>query len=191
MPKIVDYPEVLQRLAEQGLRCLYHNSGSFGFAPDLRVLMRGWIGPDDPTIRPAAMEQAVRIQPPYEQRLAQMFTATWQELPSQLWIMPGSHWTYELDFGSASWLPEALLQSQIDPAALQARNNGSAIAFDLGQAHLATSFTERLLHNLVGSDFVLAFPDRPVVCLLHHHKQLWWQTTDAAFYEQIKSAELF
>jgi hypothetical protein len=31
---------------------------------------------------------------------------------------------------------------------------------------------------LLGSDFTLAFVGKPVLCTVHHHKQLWWQTTD-------------
>ena len=27
------------------------------------------------------------------------------------------------------------------------------------------------------SDFLLAFPDRPALCTVHHHEQVWWQTT--------------
>ena len=32
---------------------------------------------------------------------------------------------------------------------------------------------------LLSSDFMLAFlgPRQPVLCTLHHHKQLWWTTT--------------
>jgi hypothetical protein len=39
-----------------------------------------------------------------------------------------------------------------------------------------------LLENLRMSDFMLAFPGRPALCTIHHHKQLWWQTTDAALH---------
>jgi hypothetical protein len=35
-----------------------------------------------------------------------------------------------------------------------------------------------LLGRLLGSDFMLAWPGRPAVCTVHHHKQLWWTTTD-------------
>ena len=27
-------------------------------------------------------------------------------------------------------------------------------------------------------DFALAFPGRPIVCTLHHHKQIWWTSSD-------------
>jgi hypothetical protein len=37
-----------------------------------------------------------------------------------------------------------------------------------------------MIRNLAGSDFLAAFPARPALCTLHHHKQLWWQTTEEA-----------
>src|ERR1700683_4859395 len=59
MPLIIDYTVVLQRLESEGLRCNYPNGGSFGFAPGAGPQVRGWIGPADPTIRPA-MQSMIR-----------------------------------------------------------------------------------------------------------------------------------
>jgi len=36
----------------------------------------------------------------------------------------------------------------------------------------------RLLMMLSSSDFMIAFPGSPALCTLHHHKQLWWTSTD-------------
>ena len=51
MPLVIDYPLVLSRLSTEGLRCNYHNSGSFGFPRGVKTSIRGWIGPADLTIR--------------------------------------------------------------------------------------------------------------------------------------------
>jgi hypothetical protein len=41
--------------------------------------------------------------------------------------------------------------------------------------------------NLAGSDFALAFPGRPVICTVHHHKQLWWTTTDPEIHKTLET----
>lgn len=179
MPGIVDYPTVLKRMQEMGLRCLYHNSGAFGFASDVTTHAIGWIGPDDPTIRPAARPLVRSVPPPYEIRLTQLILRAWKEiLPGPLWLMPKSHWAYELEFGNVGWLPGALRSTGIDPAPLASLNNAAAAAFEPGEEDLFIPLAEALLKHLAGSDFAIAFPGRPVLCTLHHHKQLWWITTD-------------
>jgi len=181
VPKIIDYPDVLCRMTEAGFRSLYHNSGAFGFAADSSPHVVGWIGADDPTIRAEAMSRAQRVPPPYEQNLSALLVRAWQEgLPGPLWLMPASHWSYELEFGNFDWLPAALRQLAIDPASLQSRNNGAAIEFAPHESSYAGQFAKTLLELLHGSDFTVAFPGQPVICTLHHHKQLWWQTSDDA-----------
>src|SRR4051812_15924843 len=114
MPTIVDYPLVVQRLAQQRLRCLYHNSGAFGFEPGIDAFMTGWIGADDPSIRPAARQSVIQFDPPHEPNVAAGFERVWRgSLAGPIWLMPASHWTYELDFGNADWLPDALRESGI------------------------------------------------------------------------------
>jgi hypothetical protein len=39
---------------------------------------------------------------------------------------------------------------------------------------------------LTASDFAIAFPRRAVLCTLHHHKQLWWQTTDTGLADALR-----
>ena len=176
---IIDYADVLARMREDGLESLYHNSGAFGFPSHASPRHVGWIGPPDPTIRPAALAFARQVPPPYEQNLAELTARAWREhVPGPLWVMPKSHWAYELDFGSSRWMPRLLEQLGLDPTSLQARHDGTALEFPSQHDDAFTGFVAGLLGNLVGSDFALAFPGRPVVCSVHHHKQLWWSTTD-------------
>src|SRR5206468_5378736 len=79
VPLIVDYADVLERLTNQGLVSLYHNSGAFGFPAVAKTQAVGWTGPDDPTLRPAARELAVQIPPPYESNLAALLVRFWRE----------------------------------------------------------------------------------------------------------------
>jgi hypothetical protein len=179
MPTVVDYNLVLERLQRQGLRNLYHNAGAFGFAQDVNPRTLAWIGPDDPTIREAAKPFVRRVAPPYESALAASLRRAWVEhLPGPIWLMPMSHWHYEMHFGNATWLPDALQSVNVDAELLRDRNNGAAIEFTMQDWPQLESFVEVILKNLAGSDFLAAFPGKPALCMLHHHKQLWWQTTD-------------
>lgn len=176
MPRIIDYQDVLERMTAQRIKCLYHNSGSFGFAGEEHVC--GWIGPDDPTIRESARPHCTQIAEPHAVNLQRLFALAWTKLlPGPVWIMPGSHWAYELDFGSATWLPSALITHGIDPAALRSRNDAAALEFDQSDGK-TRKFFGWLLENLSVSDFTAAFPQRPAICTIHHHKQLWWRTND-------------
>lgn len=180
MPRIIDYPIVLERLTSRGLVSLYHNSGAFGFPRDARTESVGWIGPADPTLRPAARESAVQVQPPYEATLSRLLVRFWREhLPDAVaWLMPMSHWSYELDFGSASWMPAMLREIAIDPDSLRPRNNGSAVEFPADESPQIETCVRRLLESLTTSDFAVVFPGKPILCTVHHHKQLWWVTSD-------------
>jgi len=179
MPWIIDYEVVVEQMRQQKLKCNYYNSGAFGFADPKGVQHVGWVGPDDPTLRPAAREVARPVAPPYEANLAELLTKTWLEhFPGRVWAMPMSHWAYELDYGSRDWLPALIEHIDLDPGLLQTRNNGAAIEFATNESHHFRHFTQRLLEMLMASDFMLAFIGQPILCTLHHHKQLWWSTTD-------------
>ena len=55
----------------------------------------------------------------------------------------------------------------------------AAIEFSAAESDQLQKLLEGLLERLSGSDFTMMFPAHPVVCTVHHHVQLWWQTTDA------------
>ena len=192
MPVIVDYALALSQLLGKGFHSLYYNSGAFGFPDDAATESVGWVGPDDPTLRPAARALAHSVPPPYEQNLAKLLVGAWQHrLPGKIWLMPKSHWAYELDFGNRDWLPGALQQIGVDPGALQSRTNASPIEFDARETAHFSQFIEASFAGLLGSDFALAFPGRPVVCTLHHHTQVWWTSTDRELIAQLKAAATY
>ena len=183
MARIVDYEHVLQRMEGDGFRSLYHNSGAFGFPRGADVKYAGWVGPADASIRAEARPYLRQIEPPYEENLSRGAEEVWTgRLPGPAWVMPMSHWSYELDFGSRDWMPAALDAVGVDGEALVMRANGAALEFDIGERPGFTSLLAQLLSNLRTSDFMLAFPGRPALCTVHHHKQLWWQTTDASLH---------
>ena len=187
MARIVDYDTVLQTLLGQGLKSLYYNSGSFGFPPGVTTHTLGWVGPPDPTIRPEALAVAKQIPQPHVQNLTALALRAWRECaPGVIWVMPRSHWAYELDFGSREWMPAALASVGIDGKELEPLTTGAAIEFQPEQADEFRGFLSSLLENLSGSsDFQLAWPSRPLVCTVHHHKQLWWTTPDDALHRAI------
>jgi hypothetical protein len=186
LPRIIDYPDVLSRLTSQGLVSLYHNSGAFGFPKGIESFARGWIGPADPTIRPQARELTRQVAEPYEKSLAELTTRVWVEaLPGPVWVMPKSHWSYELDFGSKTWMPQALASCGMGSELLIARNNAAAIEFLPDESVHFASLLTALLKNLIGSDFALAFPGREIIATVHHHKQVWWMTTKGDLVKQL------
>ena len=188
MPSIIEYDQVLRQMQALKMQCLYYNSGAFGFERDVPTQFRGWIGAEDSTIRPEARKQARIIAPPIERTLARMAARAWQEfLPGPLWLMPKSQWAYELDFGSRAWLPDALRKAGVEPSSLAGRTDSPAIEFNPDEADRFTLLAETLLEMLLGSDFALTFPGHPVVCTLHHHKQIWWISSDPEFMRQIDS----
>ncbi len=179
MPAIINYDEVYSTLIGQCFVCNYHNSGSFAFPREWPTQLLAWIGPDDPTIRPEMRRHIRRIAPPFELNLAAMARRLWETelIPGDAWVMPTSHWAYELEFGSSGWLPGALRDIEINPAELQARNNGSAVAFAAHEGDKLQRFIAQLLVHLGDSDFALAVPGHPVLGMIHHNKQIWWMTT--------------
>jgi hypothetical protein len=191
MPTLVDYPRVVEQTAADGLVSLYPNSGAFGFPPQTPTHAVGWIGPDDPSIRAAARALTRPVPPPYEPTLAALAARAWRErLCGPVWVLPKSHWAYELQFGSHEWMPALLQEVGVPPDELASRHDGTALAFDPFDPAEQAGF-ERLvaglLGRLLGSDFQLAWPGWPVVCTVHHHKQLWWTTTDAALHEALEA----
>src|SRR5258706_14224959 len=166
---------VLEQMRSQGFKCNYYNSGAFGFADSSATKTLAWIGQEDSTIKPAARPFVRAVTEPWEPTLAAMAAKVWQEqLPGRVWAMPMSHWAHELNHGSREWMPALLENLELDPGLLQNRNNAAAIEFGAAEVEPFTHFTERLLMMLHTGDFMLAFPGRPVLCTLHHHKQLWW-----------------
>lgn len=162
-----------------GLRSLYYNSGAFGFADDVATTRLGWIGLPDETIRPAMRALTRLVESPVEENLSRLFIRAWREVLSEnIWIMPASHWAFELDFGSADWMPAELTKLGIDSKTLQPLTNAAAIEFSLNEADAAEQFIRELLMKLRSSDFYIAFPGRRAVCMLHHHKQIWWISAD-------------
>ncbi len=166
-----------------GFRSLYHNSGAFGFPRGADVKYAGWEGPADASIRAEARGYLRQIAPPYEANLSRGAGQVWMDhLSSPAWVMPMSHWSYELDFGSREWMPAALNAVGVDGNELLTRANGAALEFQVDERAPFESLLSQLLSNLRTSDFTLAFPGQPALCTVHHHKQLWWQTTDAALH---------
>jgi hypothetical protein len=186
VPRIIEYQIALQRLEHQGLVCNYFNGGAFGFPKGVDVSVLGWIAADDPTIRPQLRPHIRQIPAPQEQNMAQAAVEAWlAEFPDPAWIMPLSHWAFELDFGSKNWLPNSIKSIGLDPALLASRSDASPIEFQLSDKPLLLNFIQTILQNLASSDFMLAFPSQAVLCTIHHHKQLWWTSSDKAIIERI------
>ncbi len=182
MPRIIDYPLVVDQMSRQRFVSLYPNSGAFGFPAESGAVSLGWIGPDDASIRPESRPLTRRVAEPCEATLAALATRMWAEqLPGPaVWVLPKSHWAYELMFGSLEWMPRLLNEVGLSPEDLAGRHDGSALEFSPSETGAFEQFLAGLLGGLFGSDFQLAWPGRPLVCTVHHHKQLWWTTTDAA-----------
>jgi hypothetical protein len=194
MPRIVEYSQVRDRMIGGGFVSLYHNSGAFGFPRprEADVRMLGWIGPADGTIRAAIRPHVREIRPPHAANLAAMLVRARQFLPGEAWLMPKSHWHFELHDGHPEMLELLLPEIGIDAALLRDRNDGSAIAFGVGEDDLLRRAVERLLDGMRQSDFLVTFPDAAdagarAVCTVHHHRQLWWQTTSSDLIEQLES----
>ncbi|MGA3065875.1 MAG: hypothetical protein ABSF29_03405 [Tepidisphaeraceae bacterium] len=181
MPVIIEYAAVLKELTGHGMVCNYPNGGSFGFPQNCTRCFRGWIGPPDWTIKRDMRRNTRQIVPPYEANLAELVHRAWLALfPGNLWIMPASHWSFELHHGSGDWLPGLITSLSLDATALAARTDGSAIQFSPEESDRFKTFAESLLKQLHSSDFCIAFPGHPAVCTLHHHQQIWWITRDPA-----------
>jgi hypothetical protein len=192
MPRIVEFSQVRDRMIGSGFVSLYHNSGTFGFPREAEVKMLGWIGPADGTIRPEMRPHVRQILPPHTANLAAMLVRARKFLPREAWLMPKSHWHFELHDGHPELLEALLPEIGVDAALLRDRNDGSAIAFGVGEGDVLRRAIERLLDGMRQSDFLLAFPDAAdagtrAVCTVHHHRQLWWQTTSSDLIRQLEN----
>jgi hypothetical protein len=101
--------------------------------------------------------------------------------------MPMSHWAYELEFGNPTWLGSALRDATIDPAPLRACNQAAAIEFLATESAAFAAMMGQLMTHLANSDFALAFPDRPILATIHHHRQIWWSSPDAKLIAEISA----
>jgi hypothetical protein len=181
--RIIDYSVVLETLTGQGMRCNYPNGGAFGFAPKTASI-RGWIGPADSTILAELRPMVRTIPPPFEANLANSAVTAWQKyLSGPLWVMPATHWAFELQHGSGPWLAEALGSIGVDAAPLAKLTNAAAIEFSADQTPALRQFLQRLLEGLTASDFVMAWSGRQTLCTVHHHKQLWWSSASTTVVE--------
>ena len=181
MPRIVEYLQLVEAMRGLHLRSLYYNSGAFGYERDASTKSTGWICAEDGSLRPEARQLARLLPGPPEGTLASLLTRAVTELfDGAAWLMPKSHWAFELDFGSKPWMPAALQQIGLDDKLLAPRTTGDAIAFSPNEIEQFTAFSRQLIANLMGSDFAMASPGKSFVCTLHHHKQVWWTTTDPA-----------
>lgn len=186
MPWIIDYQLVLEQMHRQGMRCLYYNSGAFGFKDGVQIRTVGFIGPEDVTIRPEARPWVRQVAEPYELNLAIMARRIWLEhLAGRVWVMPKSHWAHELEHGSRDWLAGVLEQIELDAGLLSGRNNAAAVEFGMDEPERFELLVRKLLQLLTGSDFTIVFPGRSVICTVHHHKQLWWVSSDTQWIDLI------
>lgn len=189
LPCIIEYSAVLQQMTSQQFKCHYYNSGAFGFPVSANAGTLAWIGQEDSTIRPEAQALTRRVEQPYEATLANMAMRLWQkQVRGRVWVMPKSHWAFELGHGSREWMPALIESLGLDFGLLENRTNAAAIEFGVDESVSFERFVTGLLTLLHGSDFMIAFPGQPILCTLHHHKQLWWSTTDGAILEEVARA---
>jgi hypothetical protein len=181
--RVIDHATVLSEMTRRGFRSLYHNSGAFGFAADADIKYIGWVGPPDPTVRPSMLPNCIPIDKPYETNLAHLAARAWrEELGRRAWIMPMNHWASELEHSTnARWLATSLDHLGIEISQLHPTNTAAAVEFaGDGDREAFQSFIETILANLQSSDFAIVFPDQgsaqAVLCTLHHHCQIWWQS---------------
>jgi hypothetical protein len=113
-------------------------------------------------------------------------TRAWHEIfHGVAWLMPGSHWSFELNYGSRTWLPGLLREIEIDPEVLIGLTSAAALEFAPTERPAFEAALHSLLKNLTVSDFSLAFPLRRGICVIHHHRQLWWTSPDSGVITQL------
>ena len=175
MPNIIDYRTVLERLEGSGMVCNYHSSGAFGYPEQTPTEVLAWVGPIDTTIKPEFRERARLVEEPFAQNLAHLVDRAWREaLGGVAWLMPASHWAYELNFGGGEWLARLLSEAGVDPKILAERTEASAVEFSPLESEPFYRTIEGLLRQMSESDFMAVWPDEGVLAQLHHHKQIWW-----------------
>jgi hypothetical protein len=152
-------------MADAGLKCVYPNSGAFGFAGGGTGRVVGWVSGADSTIKPG-LAADLSVVP--RDRLAQKLVDRWQrDLPGPAWLVPKSHWSFELQHGNGEWLAPLLLDAGVDPAELVNRTTAAAIEFLPDEAQRLVPLAHELLQRLTQSDFAVLFPPRPVLVTLH------------------------
>jgi hypothetical protein len=187
MPKIVNYDAVVAEAEAMGLHSLYHRSGSFGFGDGVLVQHIGWLGPPDSTLRPVANLLVRQAAEPHARRLADALAYAGAELHvTNTWLLPMSHWAYELTFGGGEWLGELLGNIGVDAESLRDRTDGSAIAFAPDELAALKLAAATLLDRLTGSDFAVLMPKTRLVGTIHHHRQIWWTTDDAGIHAKLR-----
>jgi len=181
--RVIDYADVLKQAASDGLRCVYPNSGAFSPTGEHQII--GWLGPADATIRADLAARAVQCPPPYPQSLAAWFGRVWQPMNRPAWLLPKSHWAYELGHAHQDWLIERLMSLGIDVGELARHTDAPALAFGREESEALTGLMSLLLEHLKTSDYAILLPGLPVVVTLHHHQQLWWQSGDKDLAERV------
>lgn len=178
MAQVLDYGQVQQVLVGKGLKCLYHNSGSWGFAGGKTVAAVGWVLGEDMTMTPAARKVA-RVLGGLEELVAGIGKA-WARVGGEAWVLPGSHWAYELDFGTPAMEGVLKRWGVSGVEGLVGRNDGSAVVFGDGEEGAFMGVLGELFRIGTASDYQLIFPAVPITGILHHHVQVWWQTEDTS-----------
>jgi hypothetical protein len=173
MPSRFDYQTLLQTLAGQGIRSVYHHGGAFEFdSPD--VHFRGWLTQPDPTIRPA-LRDLTRLLPTDKVIDATIHLLT--EAGDRVCLLPTSHWAHELE--AHAWIEELLASQSFDSTPYRGLNRAEPIIYVLpaerdGLRRVLASMLERLSE----SDFSLVVPGAALLGTVHHHRQVWWRTPD-------------
>jgi hypothetical protein len=182
VPWIIDYQTVLERMLGMKLVCGVMASGAFAFPPGSSPRTVVWATPQAALL--PKPEGATTILFADEADLAERAVDVWQtQLQGPAWVLPVSHWAYELDYGSREWLPPLLERLDLD--LLAGRPNAAALEFSRHETERLRLLTDRLLQMLMGSEFLLAFPAQPVLCTVTHEKQLRWTSTDLALMQHL------
>jgi hypothetical protein len=173
MPRLIPHDSVLPIAAQDRLRCVYHHGGAFEFV-DGPTLFRGWLTRDDPTVRPE-LRAVCRLV--VESELIHRLLGLLVAIGNRAMILPTSHWAHELD--AHPWLGDALAQTGTDASVLRGLNEAAAVGFDLpGERASLDGLLRALLAGLDQSDFTLLVPGVRLMVTLHHHRQVWWRTTN-------------
>lgn len=180
MPARFSYQSLLTTLGEQGVRCVYHHGGAFEFIAS-EVHFRGWLTAPDPTIRPGLREIARELP------IDSVVDATVRllaEAGERVYLLPTSHWAHELE--AHPWIEEVLAMQSFDATTLRGLNRAEPIVYLLpAECDALRSLIGSLLERLSESDFSLVVPGAALLGTVHHHRQVWWRTTDASWVRRI------
>jgi len=168
------------------MKPLYYNSGTFGFVETSDETYVGWIGQEDPTLRPNMRELAVRISAPVPQNLAGLVRQLWESVGGPIWFTPGSYWAYELQDGGEHYMPALLRSVKIDPQPMEDLNQGSALEFCQDEIDVSSDFLRAVIEQTQITDYGIIFPNAPIIGLVHHHRQIWWRVKDATWQTRLR-----